>query len=95
VGTCAIEIQRRERFRFGHNWQKFLDTLDDSHITAAEESLREMLEVESLEGITFIDTGSGSGLCSLAEMGLGARRDYSFDFDPDRVACTSELRRRY
>lgn len=95
MGAWAIEIERRERFRFGRNWQKFLDTLGDSRITAAEEALREMLEVESLEGMTFIDAGSGSGLSSLAAMRLGARRVYSFDFDADSVACTRELQRRY
>jgi SAM-dependent methyltransferase len=34
-------------------------------------------------------------LFSLAAMRLGARRVHSFDFDPDSVACTAELRRRY
>ena len=72
MGAWAIEIERRERFRFGRNWQKFLDTLDDSRITAAEDALQEMLEVRSLEGMTFVDVGSGSGLSSLAAMRLGA-----------------------
>jgi 2-polyprenyl-3-methyl-5-hydroxy-6-metoxy-1,4-benzoquinol methylase len=95
MGAWAIEIERRERFRFGRNWQKFLDTLDDSRITAAEDALQEMLEVRSLEGMTFVDVGSGSGLSSLAAMRLGARHVYSFDFDPESVACTRELRRRH
>ncbi len=95
MGTWAIEIERRERFKFGHNWQKFLETLDDSRIAASEEALREMLEVANLEGMTFVDAGSGSGLSSLAAMRLGATRVYSFDFDPDSVACTRELRRRH
>ena len=95
MGTWAIEIETRERFKFGRNWQKFLDSLDDSRIAASEEALREMLEVSNLEGMTFVDAGSGSGLSSLAAMRLGATRVYSFDFDPDSVACTRELRRRY
>ena len=95
MGTWAIEIESRERFKFGHNWQKFLETLDDSRIAASEEALREMLEVANLEGMTFVDAGSGSGLSSLAAMRLGATRVYSFDFDPDSVACTRELRRRH
>lgn len=95
MGAWAIEIERGERFRFGHNWQKFLDTLDDSRIAAAEEALQEMLEVKRFDGMTFVDAGSGSGLSSLAAMRLGARRVYSFDFDPESVACTRELRRRH
>jgi 2-polyprenyl-6-hydroxyphenyl methylase/3-demethylubiquinone-9 3-methyltransferase len=38
--------------------------------------------------------GSGSGLSSLAARNLGARVT-SFDFDPQSVACTAELKRRY
>jgi 2-polyprenyl-6-hydroxyphenyl methylase/3-demethylubiquinone-9 3-methyltransferase len=53
-----------------------------------------MLEVERLDGKRFLDIGSGSGLFSLAARRLGARV-HSFDFDPQSVACTRELRRRY
>jgi SAM-dependent methyltransferase len=51
--------------------------------------------VEDLRGKSFIDIGSGSGLFSLAAMRLGAARVHSFDYDPNSVACTQELRRRY
>src|SRR5262249_43336829 len=40
------------------------------------------------------DVGSGSGLFSLAARRLGARVR-SFDFDPQSVACTEELKQRY
>ena len=53
-----------------------------------------MLEVETLEGKSFLDAGSGSGLFSLAARRLGARV-HSFDYDPLSVACTLELKRRY
>jgi 2-polyprenyl-6-hydroxyphenyl methylase/3-demethylubiquinone-9 3-methyltransferase len=39
--------------------------------------------------------GSGSGLFSLAAVRLGAERVHSFDFDPQSVHATQELRRRY
>ena len=90
----AIETSRGERFEFGKNWSRFLALLDDTRIREAEESLREMLEVDSLKGLSFIDVGSGSGLFSLAARRLGARV-HSFDYDPHSVACTNELRRRY
>jgi 2-polyprenyl-6-hydroxyphenyl methylase/3-demethylubiquinone-9 3-methyltransferase len=54
-----------------------------------------MIGVESLKGRSFLDVGSGSGLFSLAARRLGADRVHSFDFDPQSVACTRELRRRY
>jgi len=88
------EVQRGERFEFGQNWREFLQTLDDERIAIAESSLKEMLGKESLEGLSFLDIGSGSGLFSLAARRLGARV-HSFDYDPESVACTEELRQRY
>jgi SAM-dependent methyltransferase len=90
----AREVSRGERFEFGHNWARFLSVLDEPRIQAAERALQEMLEVERLDGRRFLDIGSGSGLSSLAARRLGARV-HSFDYDPQSVACTRELRRRY
>jgi 2-polyprenyl-3-methyl-5-hydroxy-6-metoxy-1,4-benzoquinol methylase len=82
------------RFAFGKNWRRFISLVDEDRITRAANSLRQWLEVESLEGKSFLDVGSGSGLYSLAARRLGARV-HSFDYDPDSVACTAELKRRY
>src|SRR5882762_3573849 len=94
VSTHAGEVTRRERFEFGQNWRRFLAVLDDQRIESAAGSLKRMLEVEGLQGRSFLDIGSGSGLFSLAARKLGARV-HSFDYDPQSVACTEELRRRY
>jgi 2-polyprenyl-6-hydroxyphenyl methylase/3-demethylubiquinone-9 3-methyltransferase len=91
----ADEVARGGRFEFGANWARFLAVLDDARIVEAERSLREMLEIERLDGRSFLDIGCGSGLFSLAALRLGAERVHSFDFDPASVACASELRRRY
>ena len=91
----AEEVARRKRYEFGKNWQRFLRVIDDERIQEAERSLKTMLQVETLAGKSFADVGSGSGLFSLAAMRLGAARVHSFDFDPQSVACTRELRRRY
>ena len=88
------EIQGGERFTFGDNWSAFLHLLDDDRIRSAEDSLKDMLGVESLKGKSLLDAGSGSGLFSLAARRLGARV-HSFDYDPQSVACTEELKRRY
>lgn len=88
------QVRAGERFQFGANWQRFLSVLDEQRIATAEESLRSMLERERLDGLTFLDAGSGSGLFSLAARRLGANVT-SFDFDPQSVACTAELKRRF
>jgi 2-polyprenyl-6-hydroxyphenyl methylase/3-demethylubiquinone-9 3-methyltransferase len=90
----AKEIEDGQRFEFGKNWNRFLALLDDSRIAEAEESLKQMLEVPDLENKRFLDIGSGSGLFSLAARRLGASV-HSLDYDPDSVACTKELRRRF
>ncbi|MBK8466531.1 MAG: class I SAM-dependent methyltransferase [Chloracidobacterium sp.] len=88
------EVESGERFEFGKNWSAFLSVLDDERIATAEQSLKEMLECASLEGKTFLDIGSGSGLFSLAARRLGGKV-HSFDFDSNSFACTQELRNRY
>jgi 2-polyprenyl-3-methyl-5-hydroxy-6-metoxy-1,4-benzoquinol methylase len=90
----ACEVAARARFEFGANWERFLDSVDTSRIAVAQDSLKRMLEVESLTGLNFLDIGSGSGLFSLAARRLGATV-HSFDYDPRSVACTAELRQRY
>jgi len=90
----AAEVARGERFKFGENWRKFLDSMSEERVQAAMVSLRKMLGRETLAGLRFLDIGSGSGLFSLAAHRLGARVT-SFDYDSDSVGCTNELRRRY
>ena len=94
MGLHAAEVDAGERFEFGKNWSRFLALLDESRIKEAEESLKRMLEIETLQGKSFIDVGSGSGLFSLAARRLGAKV-HSLDYDPNSAACTAELRRRY
>jgi len=82
------------RFEFGRNWNRFLKILDEVRILEAENSIKQMLEIEDLRGMRFLDVGSGSGLFSLAARRLGGSV-HSFDFDPFSVACTHELKRCY
>ena len=82
------------RFEFGENWSRFLSVLSEERIAEAERSLAEMLGVDRLDGRSFLDAGSGSGLFSLAARRLGADVR-SFDLDPQSVATTAELRRRF
>lgn len=88
------QVREGSRFEFGANWARFLRLLNEDRIREAEKSLCRMLDRSDLTGLSFLDAGSGSGLFSLAARRLGARVT-SFDFDPQSVACTTELRRRY
>jgi 2-polyprenyl-3-methyl-5-hydroxy-6-metoxy-1,4-benzoquinol methylase len=89
----ATEITAGNRFKFGENWSRFLQVLDEERIRQAEASLGAMLPFR-LSGKTFLDVGSGSGLFSLAVRRMGAVV-HSFDYDPQSVACTAELKQRY
>ncbi len=90
MSTSAEEL----RFEFGANWARFLRDLTAERIALAEQSLIEMLGTAGLKDKRFLDIGSGSGLFSLAARRLGARV-HSFDYDPQSVACTAQLKRRF
>ena len=88
--TWASEYRSGRRFAFGRNWKAFAPLVDEARIADAEHSLKEILGLQQLDGLSFLDAGSGSGLFSLAARRLGARV-VSFDYDPDSVECTAEL----
>jgi SAM-dependent methyltransferase len=87
----TLHPEDTNRFEFGKNWRRFLPSVDDSAIAASQLSLQKMLGLETLEGRSFLDVGSGSGLSSLAARRLGAKVT-SFDYDAESVRCTAELR---
>jgi 2-polyprenyl-3-methyl-5-hydroxy-6-metoxy-1,4-benzoquinol methylase len=91
---AATEIKSGDRFAFGKNWSNYLNVVDENRIEEAMKSLQTMLGLERLDGMSFLDVGSGSGLFSLAAWRLGAKV-YSFDFDPQSVATTLEMQRKY
>jgi 2-polyprenyl-6-hydroxyphenyl methylase/3-demethylubiquinone-9 3-methyltransferase len=88
------EIRSGDRFAFGSNWRAFIDLVDEARIEAASDSLARPLRTADLSDRTFLDAGCGSGLFSLGAHRLGARVR-SFDFDPESVMATDELRRRF
>lgn len=92
--TSRDEVLSGNRFAFGENWARFLSVLTPERIEEAERNLKDMLDVARLDGKSFLDIGSGSGLSSLVARRLGARV-HSFDYDTQSVACTTELKRRY
>ena len=93
VVSSVTATSTETRFAFGKNWAKFLSRVDETRIEAATECLRGRLG--NLKGKSFLDVGSGSGLHSLAAIRLGASCVHSFDYDPECVATTAEIRRRF
>lgn len=83
------------RYEFGENWQRFLKHgLTDDAIASARTALLSFLERPSLQGSTFLDIGSGSGLHSYCAFLAGAQRIVSFDYDPNSVEATRSMWRR-
>ncbi|WP_445147426.1 class I SAM-dependent methyltransferase [Dyella sp. Tek66A03] len=68
--------------------------LDEHRVDQSRRAICDLLDREDLQDWRVLDIGSGSGLSSLAMHQLGAEV-VSFDYDPDSVACTEELRRLY
>jgi SAM-dependent methyltransferase len=82
-----------DAFRFGRNWQRYVDTyLDPDRERIAAESLHDL--VGDVRGKAFLDIGCGSGLFSLSAYRAGAEQVVSFDVDPESVAATRSLRER-
>ena len=89
------EVPLNERFEFGKNWSKFIETkFNEDRVKSAIDVFCEFTGLSDLSGKSFIDVGCGSGLHSLAASRMNARSIYSFDFDPHAVAVSKLLRQR-
>jgi 2-polyprenyl-3-methyl-5-hydroxy-6-metoxy-1,4-benzoquinol methylase len=76
-------------FRFGENWASYAEMIDDTRVEDAVKSVREL--VGDLDGRSFLDIGSGSGLFSAAALRLGAARVLAVDIDEASVATTRKV----
>lgn len=85
---------KERRFAFGRNWSNYISTVTEREISEATAALQKFLGLNSLEGKTFLDIGSGSGIVSLAARRLGAKVR-SFDFDAESVATTKLLKTQF
>ncbi|RWF42409.1 MAG: class I SAM-dependent methyltransferase [Mesorhizobium sp.] len=89
----TAENPSSDRYEFGANWASFIDNhYSAERRRAAAHKLLSFLGKDSLEGMDFLDIGSGSGLHSLAAFDAKAGRIHSFDFDPLSVRTTARLR---
>ena len=76
-------------FRFGQNWADYSKLVDERRIADAVDSVRDL--AGDLNGKTFLDVGSGSGLFSVSALRLGAKQVLATDIDEDSVATTRQL----
>ena len=80
-------IKKEVRFKFGKNWNNYLDNLNDFQINYSIQSLSNMLPNIDPVGKSFLDVGCGSGLSSLSATKLGFKVT-SFDYDKVSVKTT-------
>ena len=78
-------------FAFGRNWERYARLIDPARIANAETSLLEFVPAEDIEAARFLDIGCGSGLFSLAALGLGAGEVTAIDIDPVALSTTEKL----
>jgi len=77
------------RFEFGKNWSEYSESVDESRIEIAMQELSAL--IPNLEGKTFLDIGSGSGIHSLAALRLGASKVVAMDYDINSVNTTKAM----
>jgi len=88
-----VTANRESRFEFGANWADFVDkNFSQERVNISRCHLLDFIGRESLEGLSFLDIGCGSGLHSLAAWQASADRIVSFDYDPKSVSTTRALR---
>src|SRR5262249_56156607 len=78
--------------RCGKNWAELSGkNLKDGIVEESRAHLARFLRVSTLETLTFLDIGCGSGLHSLAAHRMGAARIISFDYDGESVKTTERV----
>jgi 2-polyprenyl-6-hydroxyphenyl methylase/3-demethylubiquinone-9 3-methyltransferase len=82
-------------FQFGENWSQLVQRIDENHLRYAISDISTFMGRDSLEGLSFLDVGCGSGLSSLAAFRLGARPVTSVDIDPKNIDNVLSLKRKF
>ena len=55
-----------KHFKFGENWKNFSNLIDNNRLKEAVTSLKKLTNKKSLNNLSFLDIGCGSGLSSLS-----------------------------
>ena len=78
-------------FRFGENWNHYLQNLTEDDILGAQQDIDFWLGKDNIKGKKVIDIGSGSGVHSLSFYLSEASEIFSFDYDKGSVEATKKL----
>lgn len=84
-------MNEKKHFEFGKNWDLYSRQIDISHIESSKRELVDLIQIESLQGMTVLDIGSGSGVHSLAMMLLGCKDLIALDYDVHSVSTTKRI----
>ena len=63
-----------KHFKFGENWKNFSKLIDNNRLKEAVISLKKLTNKKSLNDLSFLDIGCGSGLSSLAAIQLNCKK---------------------
>ncbi|MGY4420459.1 2-polyprenyl-3-methyl-5-hydroxy-6-metoxy-1,4-benzoquinol methylase [Bradyrhizobium sp. JR6.1] len=78
-----------KRFEFGKNWHDFIQkNFDTEKVQTSKRHILQFMGRSSLDGLSILDIGCGSGLHSVAMLDAGAARVDGFDYDADSVRAS-------
>lgn len=77
-----------KQFDFGQNWENYSKLMNRERLNKAIDSIKELLDVLSLEGKTFLDVGCGSGLFSIAASLLNTSNVLGIDINSKSISTS-------
>ena len=80
-----------KHFKFGENWKNFSNLIDNNRLKEAVISLKKLTNKKSLNNLSFLDIGCGSGLSSLAAIRLNCKKIYAIDQDEQSIKTTKKV----
>lgn len=96
MAELVEEVQSEDgsnRFGFGKNWYNFITShFGPKVINDAKRHFLDFMQRDSLEGLSMIDIGCGSGLHSVAAFEAGVKSIRGFDYDPNSVMASKFVR---
>ena len=80
-----------KHFKLGENWKNFSNLIDNNRLKEAVTSLKKLTNKKSLNNLSFLDIGCGSGLSSLAAIQLNCKKIYAIDQDEQSIKTTKKV----
>jgi cyclopropane fatty-acyl-phospholipid synthase-like methyltransferase len=87
-------LDRSSHFEFGENWKRYASSVDRDRIEHTIEATARLFP-EGLNGRSFLDIGSGSGVRAIAALEIGAASVRAVDIDENSAATTHDLLARF